>query len=150
MYTYTIILTRITTLIEQTQQLLWVCVLGQFELSLQQKPHEINHSLYFLCFYSDSILLVHCVQCCVVCLSCKFSVCFYEVHMAKCMQTEECNMVIKLAQHIKGPGILQNQSQITIHNGKSQYNKDLAAWAMVLAEQCSAKKHHITLNPLSH
>ncbi len=47
--------------------------------------------------------------------------------MAKCMQTEECNMVIKLAQHIKGPGFLQNQSQITIHNGKSQYNKGLGS-----------------------
>lgn len=47
--------------------------------------------------------------------------------MAKCMQTGECNMVIKLAQHIKGPGFLQHQSQITIHNGKSQYNKGLGS-----------------------
>jgi len=47
--------------------------------------------------------------------------------MAKCMQTEECNMVIKLAQHIKGPGFLQHHFQFTIHNGKSQYNKGLGS-----------------------
>ncbi len=70
--------------------------------------------------------------------------------MAKSMQTEECNMVIKLAQHIKGPGFLQRQSQITIHNGKSQYNKGLGSVSDDPGRAVFSEKHHITLNPLSH
>lgn len=67
-------------------------------------------------------------------LSCEgtYCVCFYEMDMAKCMQAEQCNMLIKLAQHIKGLGFYWAIfiAQFTMARGNTI--KHLAAEALIL------------------
>lgn len=61
-----------------------------------------------------------------------YCVCFYEMDMAKCMQAEQCNMLIKLAQHIKGLGFYWAIfiAQFTMARGNTI--KHLAAEAFIL------------------
>lgn len=54
----------------------------------------------------------------------------YELDMAKCIQAEHCNMLIKLAQTHQRSWLLLGYFHTTIHNGKRQYNKALGSWTV--------------------
>lgn len=72
-----------------------------------------------------------------------YCVFFYEMDMAKCMQAEQCNMLIKLAQHIKGLSFYWAIfiEQFTMARGNTI--KHLAAEALILLAE-NLKKRQCT------
>lgn len=64
--------------------------------------------------------------------------------MAKCMQAEQCSMLIKLAQHIKGLGFYWAifLAQFTMARGNTI--KHLAAEALILLAEDLKERQHTT------